>query len=1044
MRVRSITPFALSSFILVIAWSAPAGETTRLELGKNIPVSYTAEAGAGVSFEANKGDYARIEVVQKTGDARVEVRTADGTVLMGVARNAPPEAEIVEIVVPLRSIVEVEISVARGNEAGGEAWVSLTDLRPATEEETWRVGAEMALDDGDRLTSSGSAEALRDAAGRYATARALFAKTGNRKMEGVALDSLAWVHDLIGEKWRALDLYNEALVIREEVGDKDGEIFTLLGIGLIYNYLGEIDKALETNEHALDLARETGNRRHEANLLHNIGGLLWATDEMQKALEYYRQSLEIRKTLDDPSGMSGTLNNIGDVYRRLGDYDRAMEYFANALEVRTSIGNKRGMAHSLHTMGLVHSARGEWEEARKTFQRALDLRRETGDKRGVAFSLGGLSGAGYALGRVDEAINLNREALALWQEMGERRSLGESQWKLALMLIDLGRLDDAKPSLDKALEIARDVRDRSSEASTLYGLARYERARGNLEASKGHIEGSIAIVESLRGKIASEDLRASYLASVSTFYDFYVSLQMELDRKRPDSGFAARALETSERARARSLIDALSAASVETLIDAGSDLSSREQQLHRQIQQLDRQVVKLAAEGSQATELALAQTKLDKTLADYRSVLDEIRATNPRLSDLMRPDTLSLEEIQALLDPETALVELALGQDESFVWVVTTDGLASATLPARAEIDARSRELYASLAARNLFPEGETPGRRRERIAAADAEWTSLAARLSGTLLGSVRESIAGRRLVVVADGALQYLPFAALPDPSSEDGEPLLVSREVVVLPSASLLPLLRSGAEPGRTGATRVSVVADPVFRTDDARVERRTPEDNGEPGEDNPNRLLLRSAAEVGLTGFPRLRFSRREAEAITSLLEPGEAIQAIDFDASLDAIDWGTLGASQVLHFATHGILNSRSPELSGLVFSLVDETGRPRPGFLTLRDIYALDLDAGLVVLSACQTALGREIRGEGLIGLTRGFMYAGASRVVSSLWRVDDRATAELMKRLYRNLLEKGESPSSALRSAQLELRAERRWSEPYYWAAFTIQGDWR
>lgn len=1031
---------AIAALLLVPTASSQPSVTA----GSAIELAFAPGAPAVATFACKAGDYARVEIVP-SGGAQAVARTSDGRFLRNGSKPDDAGPLVVEIVASAQETIVVEVSAARGNESGGSARISLAALRPATEDQRIAIGADMALDDGDRLMSDGSAEALREALGRFETASDLYARAGNTKMLGTALDSTGWVHDLLGEKRKAIEVYKSALEARRKAGDQEGEIFTLLGIGLVYNYLGETDKALETNEHALVLARDTGSKRHEANLLHNIGGLYWSIDEMQTALDYYNRSLEVRKPLDDKVGTAGTLNNIGDVYRRLGDFDRAMEYFQSALAMRTELGNKRGMAHSLHTMGLVHASRGDWETARDTFQRGLDLRRETGDKRGVAFSLSGLSGAWYELGEVDKAIALSDEAIALWEEMGEVRSHGESKWRRGLMLIDIGRLDDAKTSLDAALEIARKVRDRTSEASALYGIARYQRKKDDLDAALARIEEAIGIVESLRGKIASEELRASYLASVSKFYDFYVSLQMEMDRKRPGSGFAARALESSERARARSLLDSLAAASVETRLEPGSEIAEREAQLRRQVQHLDRQVVKLAAEETQTTELALAQTELDRSLAEYQKVLDEIRATHPRLSDLMRPATLSVGEIQSILDPGTALLEFALGQEESFVWAVTKDGLATAFLPKRAEIDERARSLYEALAARNEAPEGETAAARRARIAAADVAWAEKAPELARILLSGIASSIEGRRLVVVADGALQYLPFGALPDPGSDSGEPLLARHELIALPSASILPLLRR--EERRTkaaGAPEVAIVADPVFRSDDSRVERSADASSGEITGEDPNQLLLRSAAEAGLASFPRLRFSRREAEAIRSFLEPEMVSEAVDFAASLESIDWAAFGSSRILHLATHGILNSRSPELSGLVLSLVDRNGRPQPGFLKLGDVYGMRLASDLVVLSACQTALGKEIRGEGLVGLTRGFMYAGAPRVISSLWRVDDRATAELMKRFYRNLLEKKMPPAAALRDAQLDLRSEERWSVPYYWSAFTIQGDWK
>ena len=197
---------------------------------------------------------------------------------------------------------------------------------------------------------------------------------------------------------------------------------------------------------------------------------------------------------------------------------------------------------------------------------------------------------------------------------------------------------------------------------------------------------------------------------------------------------------------------------------------------------------------------------------------------------------------------------------------------------------------------------------------------------------------------------------------------------------------------------------------------------------------------------MTGFVRLRFSRAEADAIARLAPEGQRLEAVDFVANRATATSAELSEYRIVHFATHGLVNSQHPELSGIVLSLVDKKGEPQNGFLRLYEIYNLKLNADLVVLSACQTALGKEIKGEGLIGLTRGFMYAGAPRVVASLWRIDDRATAELMTRFYSGMLKDKLRPAAALRAAQVSLLQgqDKRWAAPHYWAAFTIQGEWK
>ena len=255
------------------------------------------------------------------------------------------------------------------------------------------------------------------------------------------------------------------------------------------------------------------------------------------------------------------------------------------------------------------------------------------------------------------------------------------------------------------------------------------------------------------------------------------------------------------------------------------------------------------------------------------------------------------------------------------------------------------------------------------------------------------------------------------------------------------------------GRQPAPKsVAVFADPVFRNDDPRINpsqirvetARAKQSPAPTGELAATSDIERSARDAGLNSFVRLRFSRQEAEAIAAFAPQQKRLTALDFVASHETAQSADLSQYRIVHFATHGLLNSQQPELSGIVLSLVDERGQPQDGFLRLHEIYNLKLNADLVVLSACQTALGKEVRGEGLIGLTRGFMYAGAPRVVASLWRVDDRATAELMKRFYQGMLKEGLRPAAALRAAQVSMLKEKRWSAPHYWAAFTLQGEWR
>jgi CHAT domain-containing protein len=290
----------------------------------------------------------------------------------------------------------------------------------------------------------------------------------------------------------------------------------------------------------------------------------------------------------------------------------------------------------------------------------------------------------------------------------------------------------------------------------------------------------------------------------------------------------------------------------------------------------------------------------------------------------------------------------------------------------------------------------------------------------------------------VVGDGALRYIPFAALPEPGR--GAPLLVRHEVVYLDSPSVLALQRKRLAGRQRAPLELAVVADPVFDSADPRLAKPAAGLSPRPAQD-----LRRSADDLGLRGLDRLPESGREAAALLALAPRSRSLVLTGLAANKETVLSGALSRYRIVHFATHGLIHPSHPELSGLVLSQVDERGRPRDGFLHIYELQKLRLSADLVVLSACRTALGKEVPGEGLIGMSRGFMEAGAPRLVASLWSVGDRSTAELMRRFYQHMLDDSRStPAAALREAQLSMLRDPQWSDPYHWAPFVLQGEWR
>ncbi|HYG63770.1 MAG TPA: CHAT domain-containing protein, partial [Thermoanaerobaculia bacterium] len=545
-----------------------------------------------------------------------------------------------------------------------------------------------------------------------------------------------------------------------------------------------------------------------------------------------------------------------------------------------------------------------------------------------------------------------------------------------------------------------------------FGLARVARAEGELDEAERWMEQTLDAIEAARDQVWRLDLRSSYLASRQEQYAFYIDLLAERHRREPDRGHDARAFAISERARARSLLDLLSVASQKP----DPEEVRRVGELSRQVntQHLD------VLASSQGIEDGAPGSDLSDLLERLRQA--EAEAQGPLTLERATP-TLSLTQVQAeLIDGETLLLEYFLGEERSFLWAVTSEETRFSILPGREEIEQAARQAY-----RRMLESHHQTG----EIAARQA-----ASRLSRMLLGPVADLLDRRRLVLVAPGSLQSVPFAALYHPQSGGrvaAQPLIAEHEIVSLPSASVLATLRTRTANRRPPPGLLAVVADPVFGPDDERLQglRR----GGEAGRARPSSLV---------TPWQRLRYTGREAEAILALAGSRSVLAASGFAANRDLVRNGRLGSYRVLHFATHGILNDLYPELSALALSAFDASGRPIDGHLRAYEISDLDLRADLVVLSACRTGLGKEVGGEGLVGLTQGFLHAGAPRLLVSLWDVDDRATGELMKRFYTGLFLQNLPPAQALRQAQLSLSREKRWRAPYYWAGFTLQGEWR
>ncbi len=945
------------------------------------------------------GQYLDLVVQQRGVDVGVRVFDPEGRPLLWVdspnGRQGPEEVRLVADAGG-RYVFGLEAS-----DGDGLYEVRVDALRAASRADRTRGAAAAAYSRARAAQREGQTPA---AAAGYREAAALWQRTNDAADEAWSLfwfgKLSVYTSDPVHRRDGVLAL-DRARGLFRRLGNRSQEGYCLYFGGLGSARNGEIAAAFHGYEEALSIWRELRVPFEEATCLNNLALLRVRQGRLQAAVDLYFQAIAIFQQLSEGSSEAATRTNLGLLYAQLGEERLAVDQYRKSLAAlagQTQPASVTRRAIALNKLGDLLLRMEGPASAMPKLREALELRRLQRDTFGEAVTLNSMGLAQVEANQPREALADFSSAVEIFRRTNDRPAQAVAVNNLGIAYERLGYLRRARQTFEAGLELDPHG---DAEMAAIFGLARVARAEDRLDEAEQRMERLLALVEDFRSQLWRPDLRATYQAEHQEQYTFLVDLLAERHRREPGNGFDARAFAVSERARARSLLDLLLAARAHP---DGEELR-RLDELSRQIN--TRHLDLLASpHGIASGEL---ETELTGLLESWRQTNAAVRGP-PRVV----PAVVTLEATRHLLDDDVLLLEYFLGEARSYLWAVTSSGSRFvATLPKRADVEAAARQLHSALT--------------ESRMQTGEAAARLAAVRLSRMVLAPVADLLDRPRVAVVAYGALQAVPFAALPLPN--DGSRLLVAdHEIVSLPSASVLGALRSKLAGRQPAPELLAVVADPVLQPGDPRLQGMT----------------AVAAVAGNNPSLPRLRYAGLEAADILEIAGSDRAFAASGLAASRALVQSGKLRRYRILHFATHGLFDEVHPELSSLALAAFDSAGRPIDGQLRAYEVSGLDLRADLVVLSACRTALGHEVGGEGMVGLTQGFLHGGAARLLVSLWDVDDRSTGELMKRFYAALLHDGVSPAQALRRAQLSLSSEARWKAPYYWASFVLQGEWQ
>jgi len=838
---------------------------------------------------------------------------------------------------------------------------------------------------------------------------------GDKDLTQIILTNLSPVYWVNRDFGKAMETSEEAEKIAEELGDEESVAIILANRAIIYGDRGDFVRELEVKERGLKLFQKTGSQQHEANCYQNLGGTYIAMGNYGKAQDAFQRSLDLAEKIGDKPLVGVVLTNMAELHLEMGSYDIALDDVQRSLKVIRDVGEQREIGAGLEILGMIYTAKGNYSAALKTFREVLSLGEEIKDQSRIASSQY-LIGVLYSkLGDYDQALANYSKALSLWESSGIKPQMGKCYMMIGSAHYSKKEVTQANDAITKSIELLQETGSQDLLWRAIYNKSLIERDAGNIAQAIPSMKQAVDVLDQVRAQVFLPEQKWMFLEDRLDVYEDLIRLLV-------NSQNIAEAFDYAQRSKARAFLDLLSEAHIDPQQNLSNENYEEKKRLQAEMMNLN-QNIKDQYENEKLDQPAIRKLEKERGRLDdqYRSLLLKIRQQNPRYAGLQYPEPINLADAQKLIDKDTVLMEYFVGKKSSFCFVITSDGSKAFSVPAEKQLNENIRLITDAI---------QKPDPVLETTSGTYGQYATTARSLYKKLLAPAGAALqAKRRIIIAPDGMLGYLPFESL---LTADGDFKQIdfsklsylgsNYEIQYVPSISVLAAIEQYRQPAdENNRKQLIAFADPLSQPEVSK--------NNSPELDRTVRDWSSSIKE--------LPYSRTEVEEISKLYPKGSTTLLIGKDATEVNAKKMDLQDYRIVHFASHGLIDEEHPQFSSLILN----SGGDEDGYLTMREVFDLKLNADLVVLSACKSGLGQRIRGEGVTGLSRSFFGAGAASVVVSLWNVYDRSTSDFMTSFYREMETGKLNKAAALKAARRKMILSQKYSHPYYWSPFILIG---